>query len=131
MKSRHKKKHKYKVPYPTIGEIIADRNYDYVSYRQRFDKKKYKKRLPSYYFKEGMFAGAFEVENGKIKPLDGDTYSLKEEVIESEEWVGMTDEGKPITGLTIITKGELYDDDYPCFRVIDFSKGGCEQSDEN
>ena len=120
IKNNRRKKHKYKAPYPTIGEIIIGKNYDYVSYRQRFDKKKYKRRLPSYYFKEGMFAGAFEVENGEIKPLDGDTYSPGEEVLESEEWAGLTDGGEPIKGLTIITKVELYDDDCPCFKVIDF-----------
>ncbi len=110
MKKNHKKI-KYKFPYPTIGEIIADKDYDYVSYRMRFDKKKYKKRFPNYYFKEGMFAGAFEVKNGEIEPLDGDSYYESEEVLESEEWTGLTDEGNIIKGLTIVVEGGLYADE--------------------
>lgn len=103
------RKKKYKAPYPTIGDIIAEKNYDYVSYRMRFKKEKYEERLPDYYFEEGMFAGAFEVKNGEIIPLDGDTYYNNEEVLESEEWVQTTDEGENIIGLTIVVEGELYE----------------------
>lgn len=102
-------KKKYKEPYPTIGDIIAGKNYDYVSYRVRFEKEKHEKRLPDYYFEEGMFAGAFEVKNGEIISLDDDTYSKNEEVLESEEWTQLTDEGEIINGLTIVVEGELYE----------------------
>ncbi len=97
---------KYKDPFPTIGEIIEGKNYDYVSYRLRLDKEKYEEGFPDYYFKEGMFAGAFKVENGKIISLDYDTYYENENVLESEEWTETTDEGE-IMGLTIIVAGEF------------------------
>lgn len=102
-------KKKYKEPYPTIGDVIEGKSYDYVSYRVRFEKEKYEKRLPDYYFAEGMFAGAFAVNNGEIVPLDNDTYYKNEEVLESEEWQQLTDEGETINGLTIVVTGELYE----------------------
>lgn len=102
-------KKKYKEPYPTIGDVIAGKNYDYVSYRVRFEKEKYEKRLPDYYFAEGMFAGAFAVNNGEIVSLDDDTYCKNEEVLESEEWKQLTDEWEIIHGLTIVVAGELYE----------------------
>lgn len=88
----------YKKPYPTLGEIVKGKNYDYVDYRIRLNKKTYPKLSPKYWFKEGVFAGAFKVVNGEIVPLDYDTYSLKEPVLESEEWL----QDNVTNGLTII-----------------------------
>lgn len=102
-------KKKYDAPYPTIGDIIKGKNYDYVSYRMRFDKEKYKNRLSDDYFEEGIFAGAFKVEGGEIIPLDGDIYYETEDVLESEEWERLTDEGETVNGLTIVVEAELYE----------------------
>lgn len=87
---------KYNKPYPTIGDLIKDKDYDYVSYRVTYPGAD----------KDGEFAGCFEVRNGDILPLDGDYYGSKEEVIASEEW-NSPDEG--ITnGLTVIVECDLY-----------------------
>lgn len=52
---------------------------------------------------DGTFAGCFKTENGKIISLDGDSYSLNEKVIASEEW---EDEEENINnGLTVIVEG--------------------------
>ena len=68
---------KYNKPYPTIGELIKDNDYDYVSYRIDY---------PGFDEEHGTFAGCFAAVDGRIVPLDGDSYSLEEEVIESWEW---------------------------------------------
>lgn len=70
---------KYNKTYPTIGDLIKDKDYDYVSYRLNFKC-------------EDEFAGCFKVEKGEIIPLDGDIYGEYEEVIASEEW-NMPEEG--------------------------------------
>lgn len=59
----------------TIGDLIKDKDYDYISYRLTMKDKS-----------ESFFAGCFKSENGKIIPLDGDVYSLDEEVLRYEEW---------------------------------------------
>lgn len=76
-------------PYPTIGDLIKDQNYDYVSYRLTMEDKN-----------ESIFAGCFKAENGKIIPLDGDVYGLDEEVLRYEEW-NKPEEGI-YKGLTIV-----------------------------
>ena len=68
---------KYDEPYPTIGELIKDKDYDYVSYRIDY---------PGCDEEHGMFVGCFAAVDGRIVPLDGDSYSLEEKVIESQEW---------------------------------------------
>lgn len=50
-----------------------------------------------------IFTGCFKAENGKIIPLDGDTYSLNEEVIRSEEW-NNPEEGI-LNGFTVVVEG--------------------------
>ncbi len=87
---------KYNNPYPTIGELIKSKDYDYVSYRLL---------IPGYYDDESIFAGCFSSQNGKIIPLDHDTYSECEEVIASEEW-NMPKEGIE-NGLTVVVEGEF------------------------
>lgn len=59
----------------TIGDLIKDKDYDYISYRLTMKDKS-----------ESFFAGCFKSESGKIIPLDGDVYSLDEEVLRYEEW---------------------------------------------
>lgn len=83
---------KYNEPYPTIKEVIKNKDYDYVSYR-----------ISHTSDEDGIFAGCFKTENGKIISLDGDSYSLNEKVIASEEW---KDEEENINnGLTVIVEG--------------------------
>ena len=81
---------KYNKPYPTIGDLIKDKDYDYVSYRLNFKG-------------EDEFAGCFKSEKGEIIPLDGDTYDKYEEVIASEEW--SIPEEEIIHGLSVVCEG--------------------------
>lgn len=94
---------KYAKPYPTIGEIIAGKDYDYVSYRGYDEKRDFPPATGNN--TDGEFCGCFKVVNGEIIPLDGDSYSNKETVIASEEWT-MPDEGIE-KGLTIIVEMEF------------------------
>ena len=77
----------YKEPYPTIKDLIKNKDYDYVEYR-------------NWIFGENIFAGCFSSVNGKIVSIDGDTYDPEERVIASEEWSSENIE----KGLTIIVK---------------------------
>ena len=80
----------YKEPYPMIEDLIKNKDYDYVSYRISWKD-------------QDIFAGSFKTENGRIVPLDGDSYDLDEEVIRSKEW---SNPGKGIkNGLTIVVEG--------------------------
>lgn len=94
----------YAKPYPTIGEVIAGKNYDYVSYRG-YDEKRNSPPTLSDRTIEGEFCGCFKVANGKISPLDGDSYDNNEFVIASEEWT-KPDDGIE-KGLTIIVAMEF------------------------
>ena len=80
----------YKKPYPVIGDLIKDKDYDYVAYRISWKN-------------EDIFAGSFKTENGKIISLDGDSYDLDEEVVRSKEW-NNPDEGIE-NGLTVVVEG--------------------------
>ena len=75
---------KYTKPYPTISEIITGKNFDYVSYRGYDEKRNFPPALPDGTV-EGEFCGYFKVVNGKIVPLDGDSYYDSEPVIAAEE----------------------------------------------
>lgn len=48
---------KYDEPYPTIGELIKDKDYDYVSYRIDY---------PGCDEEHGTFAGCFAAVDGRI-----------------------------------------------------------------
>lgn len=91
---------KYSKPYPTIGEIIAGKDYDYVSYRGYDEKRNYPPATGNN--TDGEFCGCFKVTDGKIIPLDGDSYYNNEPVIASEEWT-MLDEGIE-KGLTVVVE---------------------------
>lgn len=91
---------KYSKPYPTIGEIIAGKDYDYVSYRGYDEKRNYPPTTGNN--TDGEFCGCFKVTDGKIIPLDGDSYYNNEPVIASEEWT-MLDEGIE-KGLTVVVE---------------------------
>lgn len=91
---------KYSKPYPTIGEIVAGKDYDYVSYRGYDEKRNYPPATGNN--TDGEFCGCFKVVDGKIIPLDGDSYDDSEPVIASEEWT-MLDEGIE-KGLTVVVE---------------------------
>lgn len=93
---------KYAKPYPTIGKIIAAKDFDYVAYRE-YDEKG---TLPPATGNntDGKFFGCFKVTNGKIISLDGDSYDDSEPVIAAEEW---TNPDKGIEkGLTVVVAME-------------------------
>ena len=94
---------KYSKPYPTIGEIVAGKDYDYVSYRGYAEKSNYPPATGNN--TDGEFCGCFKVKNGEIIPLDGDSYDDSEPVIATEEWT-MPDEGIG-EGLTVIVAMEF------------------------
>lgn len=98
MLTRHAK------PYPTIGEVIAGKNFDYVSYRGYDEKRNSPPALPDGTI-EGEFCGCFKVVNGKIIPLDGDSYDASELVIFSKEWA--KPENGIEKGLTITVEMEF------------------------
>lgn len=76
----------------TIGDLIKNKDYDYVSYRLTI--------------RDGrdIFAGCFASKDGEIVPLDGDSYSKDEEVLSYEEWNNPEKDIK--NGLTVGLKGE-------------------------
>ena len=80
--------------YPTIGDLIKNKDYDYVEYRIV---------IPSEDEPDDIFAGAFRTESGEIIPLDGDIYNQNKEVVESEEWSDLENGIK--NGITIIVNG--------------------------
>lgn len=85
---------KYNKPYPTIGEVISGKDYDYISYRVVYP--------DCGDSVNGDFAGCFAVDHGKIIPLDHDTYEYCEEVIASEEW--SNPEYGVAKGLTVVVE---------------------------
>lgn len=78
--------------YMTIGDLIKNKDYDYVSYR-----------LPLWDGSD-TFAGCFASKSGEIIPLDGDIYDNDEEVLSYREWSKPEDDIQ--NGLTIVVKGE-------------------------
>lgn len=76
----------------TIGDLIKDKDYDYVSYRLT---------LPD---GDDIFAGCFASKDGEIISLDGDTYSKGEEVLSYKEW--SQPEAGINNGLTVILESE-------------------------
>lgn len=80
--------------YPTIGDLIKNKDYDYVEYRVT---------IPSADGQDDIFAGAFRTKSGKIIPLDKDIYNQNKEVIKSEEWSNPEKGIK--NGLTVIVSG--------------------------
>ena len=90
----------YNKPYPTIGDIIKGKDYDYVEYRLTMPKNK-KNFEGNFSTEKSIYAGCFSVENGKINSIDGDTYGLSESVIASEEWSNESVK----KGLTVVVPG--------------------------
>ena len=74
----------------TIGDLIKNKDYDYVSYRL------------SLLDGSDTFAGCFASKGGEIIPLDGDIYDKDEEVLSCEEWSRPEDGIQ--NGLTVVVK---------------------------
>ena len=76
----------------TIGELIKNKDYDYISYRLTL--------------RDGndTFAGCFASKDGEIIPLDGDIYDNDEEVLSYREW-SKPEDGID-NGLTVVVKTE-------------------------
>ena len=53
--------------YPTIGDLIKNKDYDYVEYRVT---------IPSADRQDDIFAGAFRTESGKIIPPRRNAYTV-------------------------------------------------------
>lgn len=79
----------------TIGDLIKNKDYDYVEYRVT---------IPSADEQKDVFAGAFRTESGKIITLDGGIYDSDKEIIKSEEWSNPENGIK--NGLTITVNGD-------------------------
>lgn len=77
----------------TVYDLIKDKDYDYISWRVT---------SPPDWDEPDMFFGACKSVNGKLIPLDGDTYSGHEVVVRYEEW--SNDEVK--NGLTVVEEVE-------------------------
>lgn len=61
----------------TIGELIKDKDYDFIELRI-YDSKLHR----------NVFIGSAKSENGDLISLDGDTYRKESEILEYEEWSG-------------------------------------------
>lgn len=61
----------------TIGELIKDKDYDFIELRI-YDSKLHR----------SVFVGSAKSENGDLISLDGDTYRKESEVLDYEEWSG-------------------------------------------
>lgn len=61
----------------TIGELIKDKDYDFIELRI-YDSKLHR----------NVFVGSTKSENGDLISLDGDTYRKESEVLDYEEWSG-------------------------------------------
>lgn len=81
----------------TIGDLIKNKDYDYISYRVT---------APKNVDADDIFFGMCKSRNGELIPLDGDTYSESEEVIRWEEW---STEDIPC-GLTVVCEVEWLSD---------------------
>lgn len=76
-----------------IGDLIKNKDYDYVSYRLT---------LPD---GDDIFAGCFASKDGEIISLDGDTlYDENDEVLSYKEW-NKSEEGIQ-NGLTVVVDAE-------------------------
>ena len=74
----------------TIGDLIKNKDYDYISYRLTLPKG------------DDTFAGCFASKGGEIISLDGDIYNKNEEVLSYEEWTAPEDDVQ--NGLTIVVE---------------------------
>ena len=79
----------------TIGDLIKNKDYDYISWRVM---------LPEKCGDGDTFFGACKSKDGKLIPLDGDSYSEEEKVLEHQEWKQPEDGIE--NGLTVVVEAE-------------------------
>lgn len=79
----------------TVGDLIKNKDYDYISWRIT---------LPEKLGGGDTLFGITSSKNGELISLDGDTYSKEIEVLSYEEWDN-PEEGIE-NGLTIVYEGE-------------------------
>ena len=82
----------------TVSDLIKNKDYDYIEWR-----------ATSPYDNSDMFFGATQSKDGKLIPLDYDSYYEETEIISYEEWSEL-DKGIK-NGLTIVYKGEWFESD--------------------
>lgn len=102
---------RFKKPYPTIGDIIdeSDYDFDYVEYRVPCTMKAFEECKEGEEDEVTVFCGAFITQNRQIlTPVDNDTYERDEKVIAYEKWSQL--EKDIYHGLTIVVEGEIYPD---------------------
>ena len=63
--------------YMIIKDLIKNKDYDYIEWRVT---------APPQIDEEDIFFGCCKSENGKLIPLDGDSYFDDEIVVKYEEW---------------------------------------------
>lgn len=76
-----------------VKDLIQNKDYDYISWRVV---------APDWFDEPDVWVGACKSINGELIPLDGDSYSEHEEVIQFEEWSNERIEN----GLTVIVLEE-------------------------
>ena len=81
----------------TIGNIIKNKDYDYISIR-----KKVSKDIADAIGERDIFVGVAKSKDGEIIALDGDSYSKDMELVSYKEW-NSPEEGVN-AGLTIVIK---------------------------
>lgn len=64
----------------TLKELINEKDYDYISFRFLYPKD------DKLYTKDGEYWGCCKSKNGKLIPLDGDSYDNDIELARWEEW---------------------------------------------
>ena len=76
-----------------IRDLIKNKDYDYISWRVT---------APASFVEPDIFFGACKSENGKLIPIDGDSYYDDEVVVSYEEWSN----DKIKRGLTVVVEAE-------------------------
>ena len=81
----------------TVKDLIKKKDYDYISWRVT---------LPEKAGGGDTFFGACASVDGKLIPLDGDSYDDEAKVLKYKEWSHPEDGIK--SGLTVVIKGEWF-----------------------
>ncbi len=79
----------------TVGDLIKNKDYDYISYRMPIPD-----RLHDKIGIDSIFIGEAMSKDGKLYDLDGDTYYEDEEIISYEEW--SNPDKDIVNGLTVV-----------------------------
>ena len=77
----------------TVGDLIARKDYDYISWRVT---------APKNLDEKDMFFGICQSKDGKLISIDGDSYSESEIVLRYEEW----SDNEIENGLTVVVEAE-------------------------